>query len=468
MPPGPEALASPPARSGGLASLGLEVNLGPLPPLATQAQPKTPPLGSAVRAPATHQGLGARHWLLGAGALAMVAAVAGMLFGSGLIGLARSSGTAPGPGTRSSNAVVKANTKGPGEVPPDQPIAVKLPDGTVRVEPNLKSAMQRAIGSKGHVVLNNSRALALSGSEAELAIGGGPLYIRAAAGVRPVVEVEIGRQKPFLSTKADTPLTIVGVTIVARYRSRPKTIPPVIHAGADMTLERCAFTVKGTVEGARAVVSEGSRLTVDGCWFAGFATALDVASFAGSNTTIKQSMMVQTAADTQPIGWALRIQQAPGGKPGERRRLLIEHCTSRGEGLLELVDFTPQAPLQVAIKQCAVLSHALLAWQTPAPGTPLTVDALEWQGEGNQYDIRGKSWVVLSSDGTSELRDGPIDLASWRSKVVEHDPVLPPVRFRVDPASLSESPQPDDFAIIDPEIRPPGADPARVGPTGGR
>jgi hypothetical protein len=132
--------------------------------------------------------------------------------------------------------------------------------------------------------------------------------------------------------------------------------------------------------------------------------------------------------------------------------------------LLELVDFTPQASLQVTIKQCAVVSHALLAWQTPAPGTPLTADVLDWRGEGNQYDIGGKAWIVLAADGSSELADGPIDLASWRSKAVENEPVLPPVRFRVVPESLSESPHPDDFAIVDPAIRPPGADPAQVGP----
>ena len=169
--------------------------------------------------------------------------------------------------------------------------------------------------------------------------------------------------------------------------------------------------------------------------------------------------------DAQPIGWALRIRRAPGGNTKERRRLVLEHCTAKGAGLLDLVDFSPQSALQVGIKQCAVMAEALLAWQTSKPATPLTAEALDWRGNGNQYDIRGKSWVVLSTEGMTELPDGPIDLASWRSKVAEQDPIPPPVRFRVDPESLSESPQPSDFAIIDPEVRPPGADPDRVGPT---
>jgi serine/threonine-protein kinase len=335
----------------------------------------------------------------------------------------------------------------------------------VKAEPDLKSAIQRAIGSKGHLLLNNSEPLVLTGSAAALPpIGGGPLHIRAAEGARPVLEVEMQGQKPFLSTRAETPLVLVGVTIVARYRGQPKTVPPVIQAGASVALERCAFTAKGAVEGTRAVVAEGNSLTVTGCWFEGFATALDVASFAGSTTTVTQSMMVQTRSDAPPGGWGLRVRRTPGGKAGERRRLVMEHCTLRGGGLLELVDFSPEASLQVAIKECAVLANALLAWQTPSPGTPLTAAALEWTGDRNQYDIRGKAWVVRSSDGASELADAPIDLASWRSKVVESEPVPPPVKFRTSLESLPDWPGPDDFAIVDPAVRPPGADPGRVGP----
>ena len=40
-----------------------------------------------------------------------------------------------------------------------------------------------------------------------------------------MVEVELQGQKPFLSTRTDTPLTIVGVTFVARYRGKPKMVP---------------------------------------------------------------------------------------------------------------------------------------------------------------------------------------------------------------------------------------------------
>jgi serine/threonine-protein kinase len=455
---------------------GWVVDLGPEPPLSTQAKAKAP------RAAAVIPQAQKRRWLIGAGALAFGAAAAGILFGSGLIDQGRSVGnsttkrsaasestarqsTAAPTGARSNSTQAKAKPKGTAEVPPEEPIAVKTPDGVVMIEPNLKSAMQRAIGSKGHVLLNNRTPLALSGpDQAAIMIGGGPLYIRAAEGVHPVVEVEMQAQKPFLSTRADTPLTIVGVTFVARYRGKPKMVPPLIQTGANLTLDRCAFTAQGEVEGARAVIAEGSGLTVSGCWFERFATALDVASFAGSITTIRQSMVVRGRTAAQPIGWAFRIRQAPGGNTKERRRLILDHCTAQGAGLLELIGFSPQSALQVGIKQCAVRAEALLAWPTSKPASPLTAEALDWRGNGNQYDIRGKSWVVLSTAEMTELPDGPIDLASWRSKMTEQDPIPPPVRFRVEPASLSESPQPSDFAIIDPEVHPPGADPDRVGP----
>ena len=154
------------------------------------------------------------------------------------------------PGARSNSAQAKAKPRDAAEVPPDEPIAVKTPDGVVMIEPNLKSAMQRAIGSKGHVLLNNRTPLVLSGpDQAAITIGGGPLYIRAAEGVHPVVEVEMQGQKPFLSTRTDTPLTIVGVTFVARYRGKPKMVPALIQAGANLTLDRCASRPE---EGSRA------------------------------------------------------------------------------------------------------------------------------------------------------------------------------------------------------------------------
>jgi serine/threonine protein kinase len=359
-----------------------------------------------------------------------------------------------------------ARTREP-EVLRGHPIAVKLGDGTVKIETDLKSALRRAIGSKGHVLLNNATPLKLTGDEAAIMIAGGRLLIRAAEGARPVVEVDISGARPFLSTRTDTPLTLVGVTVVAHYigPTRGKEPPPLIEAGATVVLDHCAFTATGAVKGARAVAVEGGSLSATGCWFEGFDKALDIAYFPGSVATLRQCMIVRTDTDEQPIGWGVRARNMPGGAARSGRRLVLDRCTMKGEGLLDLVDFSSEDPLKVDITGCAVLAEALLAWETAKPGTPLTREALAWTGSGNQFDLRGKSWVVLTSQGTPELPDGPTDLDAWAKRFQESDTLVPPVKFLTDPAALPESPGPRDFTVISTGPRSAGADPEQVGPS---
>jgi serine/threonine-protein kinase len=488
---------APATGADGLAGLGLALDLGPEPPLSTRPQaqahakapaPVTPGVATASAPQASPRGYG-RRWLIGAGALgaAAVAVAAGALFGFGLLGGAGSNSNGPSRTTDAANVAVRPSQHeaedkhghrpgrgGPKagaarEVPAGQDFAVRTPDGTVVPEPNLKGALQRAIGSRGQVLLNNREPIRLTGPDATInGISGGRLSIRAAEGVQPVLEVEIEGKTPFLSTRTDTPLSIVGVTIVARYRGTPKVAPALIQAGGNVTLDRCAFTATGAVKDSRAVVAEGGSLEVKGCWFEGFDTAIDVASFSGSTAIVRQSMMVRAhpkaKADDPASGWAVRVRRTPGGAGKAGRRLVLEHCTVKGAGLLDLVDFSPQAPAQVEIKACAAMAEALLSWQTPKPGTPLTAEALGWKGRDNQYDIRGKAWIVQGPEGSPELPDGPTDLASWRSRMEEVDPLPPPIRFQVSPESLSESPRPRDFALIDQDANPPGADPDHVGP----
>jgi serine/threonine-protein kinase len=352
-------------------------------------------------------------------------------------------------------------------VPGGHPIAVKSRDGVVTVEADLKNAMRRAIGSKGHVLLNNATPLKLSGEEAAIMISGGRLHIRAAEGARPVLEVEIKGPGPFLSTRTDTPLTMVGVTIVAHYAGTApgKEPPPLIEAGTTIVLDHCAFTATGAVQGARAIDVEGGSLSAIGCWFEGFDEALDIAYFGGSVATLRQCMMVRAGSDDPPIGWGVRARSQPGGSPKAARRLILDRCTMKGKGLLDLVEFSPEEPLKVDITGCAVLAEALLAWETPKPGTPLSPEALDWTGQGNQYDLRGKSWVVLTPEGAPELADEPTDLATWARRFKETDALPPPIPFQTDPAALTEPPRPRDFAINNTGARPVGADPDQVGPS---
>src|SRR5262249_41070904 len=126
------------------------------------------------------------------------------------------------------------------EVPQGQPIAVKTPDGTVINEPDFKSAILRAIGSKGHVLLNSNEPIRLSGASAAIKITGGPLYIRAAEGVRPVLEVDMKGSEAFLLAGAQSPITVIGVTMVAHYGSQAKGGAPLIEALGSVRLEHCA------------------------------------------------------------------------------------------------------------------------------------------------------------------------------------------------------------------------------------
>jgi|GEM_PF-995260 len=488
------------------SGLGLGLNFGPEPLLSgSSAKPKSAPKAPtpppsiveplAVDSPSTsvsaatvkpeRQGLDRRLILAGA-AVVLLIVVAGGLFASGFFGKAGGSKTTKAkPGTdvakvapevkeaRETPEKAVAAVASPAtpkavvpEVPKGQPIAVKTPDGTVIVEPDFKSAMQRAIGSKGHVLLNNTEPIRFSGANAAIRITGGPLYIRAAEGVRPVLEVDMKGAEAFLTTGAQTPISIVGVTMVAHYGSQSKGAAPLIEALGNVRLEHCAFNATGSVVDSRAVVVEGGRFTLNGCWFQGFDTALDIASIGDSASSVSQSMIVRGKAGDQPIGWGLRVRRMGGGSGKNPRTLILDHCTFQGKGLLDLVDFSPQSPYKVVIKHCAVSADtSLMAWEPSTPDTPLDKQTVLWSGVGNQYDIRGKSWVVLSSvEPVRELPDGPTDLSSWSKIGTETEAVPPPVKFQTDPATLSESPRPADFAVQDQGALSLGADPKQVGP----
>jgi serine/threonine protein kinase len=480
-----------------LSGLGLALDFGPEPTLSEVAangklrslaaapQPKPARKTKAGATPeAKAQGRGRdRRLVFGGAAVVVLIAVAGGLFATGVLGKPTPGlvpahtpprtphpATAPAaitatPGGDDGPVVLKVNVaKGQGQGQGQrQGITVKAPDGTTSIEPDLKTAMKRAIGSRGHVLLNNREPLRLSGADAAIKVGGGPLYIRAAEGMQPVLEVALEGSKPFLTTGVETPLTIVGVTIVAHSAEPGRDAPPIIDAAGKVTLDRCAFKATGKAGGARAVKAQGIHLTVTGTWFEGFDEALDIVAFNGSAVTVRQSIFVRARAGAPPSGWALRVRSKPGGGVNLSRRLVLDRCTVLGKGLFDLAGFSPQMPYKVEVKGCAVFADALLAWQPQAPGLPPSDETLRWLGQDNLYDVRGKAWVVLSPQGSPELPDGPTDLDSWTKLVDESTPLPPPAKFQIEPANLPESPSPRDLLVIGTE-RPVGADPDRVGP----
>ncbi len=512
----PKPVAPAAAAAVGGSDLGIALNLGTESPRAESAAPAKKPAPAPRPAPVpppqaapaeeeeeeleeaedqeTPRGID-RRLLIGAGAAVMLVVAVGVAFGLGLVGGKSGQAKATTPkevakteknAEKTDNSTVAVNTSQPkagaetanvapkgismeDELGPEgSNFAVRMPHGNLIREIGLKSAMRRAIGSSGRVLLDNRKPLKLSGDDAAIDISGGLLVIGAAPGVRPVLEVEIKGQTPFLLTQSKTPLKLIGVTIVARYTGQNpnQDAPPVILAGDKVTLERCAFKVSGGAKGSCAVLCEGSELTATGCWFEGFDRVLDFSAFAGYTLSVEQCMMVRPKAAE---GWAVRARNHFGGDGKSAiRTVILERCTAQGKGLLELADFSPRYPVEVEVKECAAVTNTLLAWEHPkSEDMPLTPEALHWSGQGNQYDVRGKAWIVLKPEGATELANGPTDLSSWRKRFTDRAAIQPPVKFATDPSLLSEAPQPSDFAIATEGAYHVGADPGQVGPSAG-
>jgi hypothetical protein len=501
------------SNSDSLLDLSLSVNLGPEPALSdglgsarfkTKARVK-PKVETTTEAEAASpssavqtQEEGNRWLLLGAAAIALLVVVVGgaiALRGLGRDGKATAENVVPKNNETSTKStrdrgVEKSGTASKGGLiaprkpePRGKEVAVVAADGTRAIEPNLVSAMRAAIGGKGHVLLMNRTPYKVSAAEA-ISMSGGLLVIKADEGCQPVLHVEVKGRKPFLSTRGETTLRIEGVTIVATYLEPGLEPAPVIEAGGNVELDRCAFKVEGPAAGTRALALDGGSLVADGCWFENFDWAIDASCYAGSSTTLRHCMLVRTQRDdasgASPLGWAVRLRSMPGGTGQTGRRLRLDRCTVKGKGFLDLAGFSPHARASVNLTNCAVRTNALLAWEPdappsragktePTPATPAvpTRDALSWVGLNNQYDIRGEAWIVLIPRAGTEtpMPDGPAALDSWKKLLGnEGETVPPPIRFATEPADLPEHPQPRDFAIADQGLTPPGADPALVGP----
>jgi hypothetical protein len=166
-------------------------------------------------------------------------------------------------------------------------------------------------------------------------------------------------------------------------------------------------------------------------------------------------------------GWGVAVHLAPGGK-GSEAKLILEHCTIEGTGLLDLVSASVQSPLHVEVKRCAARTDALVAWKPATPGDRLGTQ-LRWRGEGNQFQVLGHSWIVTPSAPATAAPAAPVtDLESW-SKAVgrETEPVRNKLVFRLDSAPPTNPLlRPQDFAIggVDLTASNVGADPEQVGP----
>jgi hypothetical protein len=254
----------------------------------------------------------------------------------------------------------------------------------------------------------------------------------------------------------------------------------VITAAGAVKIDRCAFVAEGglCLKDSSALVSKGGALEVNRCWFQGFDKAIEVFALNGSDARIRQTMIVPApqpapAQAQQPEwhGWGVKVQLVPGGRPqikNPNRRLILDHCTVEGAGLLDLTSCPAPAFLQLDIKHCAVRANSILACK-PRKAGESPAEQVHWLGEGNQYNIHGRSWIVLSAtEGFPAFSTDVTDLNSWllRVAVKDSNPIRHKLKYQTDPAARSNPLRPRDFAI---EASPqpqaqPGADPDQVGP----
>jgi serine/threonine-protein kinase len=385
-------------------------------------------------------------------------------------------------------AVVRTSgKKGANPVATRRPnFVVRLHDGGASVDDesrdiSLLDAMRIAIANRGYVELCNSEPLRLVGDKPlDFRTARGKLDIRAAPGMAPVIEVGLKGATPFLQTGSAVPLEITGLTIVVRRleASRSESTPPLILAAGKTRLVRCAFRTESGVEisDSRAVLGSGGALEVDRCWFEGFNKAIDIYTAHGNTARIHQTLIV---AGSQPNeartgarelhGWAVRLQHLLGGPPqtnNEQPCLVFDHCTFEGAGFVDLGNRPPPSPYRVEVKHCAVRAEALLAWKPSKPDESPTAQ-IKWLGAGNQYDIRDRSWIVLSaSQGTPALSTEVVDFDSWSTVAREIEPIRARLHLQIDSQARSGQLQPHDFAISHsgPTDRTPGANPELVGP----
>jgi len=376
-----------------------------------------------------------------------------------------------------SSVPINSGSDRPRPVPKAEPdIVVRAGDGSETPAKDLREAIEKAMGSHGTVELRNREPLRLASDQIlDFSTGQGPLIVRAAAGVKPVIKIELKGAKPLLTTGSAVILTLSGLTIEVQYPKpglAPSSAPPpVIKAAGAANIDHCAYMVVDSphLKDSCAILSIGGALAVDRCWFQGFDKSIELSTVSTRPTRIQQTMIVSASgpAQGQPPelhGWGVKVDSV--GSKSSQPHLILEHCTVEGAGLLDLTTSAALA-LQVKVDHCAVRAEVLLASKPSKPGEPPTA-RFDWTGEGNQYEILERCWIVLSaSQGTPAFSTAATDLQSWlHVNPKESKPIPAKLKYQIDPVARSNPARPHDFAIEAP--RPPqttpGADPDQVGP----
>jgi hypothetical protein len=467
--------------------LPLLVNLGPEPSLSERKnRPKTKTTTdykASLLKVANPRGRLAPFWLW---MLVMLTAV--ILVIVGFLALVKPFATPPGGTSPAFGVITNDKSRSPADsdfakTSPtnEQPIVVRNESDNEQVFPaeKLTEAVQTAIGVRGWIELRNRKPLHLNGDQIlDLISGRGRLKMQAAPGTQPVVEIELKDAKSWLTTGSAVSLELSGLTIMVKYQRTAATPAPpaVITAAGTVKIERCAFKVAGisSLKGSRAILSNGGKLNVNRCWFEGFDEAIDIVAMINAPAHIQQTMIVPAVdlaqSQGQPIegyGWGVKLQIGAGGvaqTKSPQPHLSLEYCTFEGTGLIDAAKSPASFPLEIEVNRCAVAAKAILACR-PALSPS---SQIHWRGEGNQYDILGPFWIVLSAtEVTPAFSSAVTDLNSWLLFAPgDNRPIPDKLVFLIDPKLRAQSREPRNFAVRAPAapLRRPGADPELVGP----
>ncbi|WP_435020680.1 protein kinase domain-containing protein [Tundrisphaera sp. TA3] len=441
------------------------LDLGPEVPLsqglratAKAAKPARPPKPAKTRpAPADPDGpSGPRPPWRSPMRIAVAAGLLVAVVGLGVLAWTRFAGPGrptPPPGQPEDTAT------GPAPIPPGE-ILVRGKDGRMIAAKTLAEAVARAARSGGEVVLTSATPIRLTNKATIIVPSGEPLVIRAAEGVRPVLEVQMAGALPMFAARST--ISIKGLTVVDR-RDKP-TDAPLIDAERDLALERCAIRAEGETAGSRAILLRGGRASLAGCLLVGFDRPLDIEASPRSMVSLKQSILRFEATDAA-AGGAIHVLNAFGprgavdGTPVPACQLTVESCSIAAGSFLDVNQFAEATPLEVKVSRSAFRVRSLLDLGVEKPNPGDLPRMVRWDGKDNRFQVDGPGWVTVP--GVGPMPDGPADLDAWAKLMREADGEARAWKAAPDPADPSS---PADQALIGEDGTAWGADPGQVGP----
>jgi serine/threonine-protein kinase len=359
----------------------------------------------------------------------------------------------------------------------DAPIIVRGEDGQETPYPTLAEAVSHALGSKGTVVLQNQEPLSIEENLPISVSGSGRswLSIRGAEGLYPILQLDLKKRKPLLQISQGVNVTIEDLTIVARYPEASTGVSPLplIDSAGSLNLIHCLFQAepgsRGVPVDSRVVVSRGGNLSVENCMLEGFDTALDIQASAGASLQVADSILASSRTPkTPPVamnqpGWAMRVEFQGSGNRGGMRRLILDHCTAVGTGLIQLSAFSAELPIAIDARACAVQTETLMGWSAARADLPPDGRAVQWSGASNQYDVSGP-WVVFAGRMLPAASPAVRNLTEWKQIAQERESISGSIDFVTRPEARQALPRREDFTIKSAGSARRGADPKQVGP----